>query len=134
MVTLDRSKPYGEICGKFHIPNAVYEQGPYFFNSAGEYVGKCKGARHPDKTGAATLEAARDRISTIEDVEHLSKAVMDMEDIPAMAPDLSDNYLKDLEANTIYGELHWRKLKKLVEAKGKKWTNKADALKLLREE
>lgn len=38
---LDRSKPYGQLCGEVeNYPGACYQQGGMFFNSAGSHVEK----------------------------------------------------------------------------------------------
>lgn len=98
---LDKTKPYAEVCG---LPGAVFEQNGVMFKTDGS--------------------VANDTAPIIEEI-YVSEPELNPPSVSCI--EQQSNPVDHYNGQALE-DLHWRKLKAIVEVYGGTWTNRADAI------
>lgn len=107
MARFDRNAPFESVGG---IPGAIYRQNGRFFNNGGYEVELYEEGEGENRRPMARMKEGATPALTVDEEEEID-ASRDKE-IPLM-------------------EMHWRRLKAMVEQFGGTWTNREEALKFL---
>lgn len=109
MARFDRHAPFDSVGG---LPGAAYLQKGRYFNQGGFEV-------ELYKEGAGT-----------ENERTMARVKADAQ--PSLTADEEDEIQASVDADIPVEQLHWRKLKVLVETYGGKWTNRDDGISFLK--
>lgn len=105
--TLDRSRDYAEVIG---VPGVLFSQDGYMFNGGGEAINPAG----MDSVGEKEVDPTSDDNSPIH-----------------VAYEQNEHKKEDNDNNKIE-QMHWHKLKILVESYGGIWSDRATAIKFLK--
>ena len=132
----DETQPYGTVSG---LPGVAYAQGSHHFNGRKEYVSpeEFKAAEKPSRAEIEEAkEARKEALKEQFKAERAAGTSVTVVDTPPAAPKPASDPLviddKDQVDNVQLEDLHWTKVRKLVEEAGGQYTGKDEAIKFLK--
>jgi len=107
MARFDRNAPFESVGG---APGVAYSQNGRYFNNGGYEVEIVKVGEGDNQRSIGCVKA---------------------DATPALTADEEDEYRASTDQDVPPSQMHWRKLKAVVEQFGHKWTNREDAIAFL---